>query len=293
MSYLADCMRRPIAVQGKDIIIIPDLVGPVPISEQHQYVESAGATNTCPAIHVRETDLEEMRERYPDYPVYGLWQLLINSGLVSFKRVLQIIPINSQDGYYIHCDLGRAEYSGIYESAFFAADAGFSLDEAKLIDADPDKIVLPTQEAKLASELSSERKLVTRKAWSYLVIMVFSLVAISFVMNFVLAKIYDRAHRQMESQSVVLHDLQAGLDRLRTSRLTEVPNNQMALERLAVLWSSHPQIETDGQQSLSEKQLALVIVSGKKNIVDQTTPWLFGRYDPKGFWKVNVQIKGD
>ncbi|NIQ11393.1 MAG: hypothetical protein GWO08_16230, partial [Gammaproteobacteria bacterium] len=63
MSSLADYMKRPVTIEGQEVILVPDLVGPVPISEQHQYVESRSSTNTCPAIHVRETDIEEMRER--------------------------------------------------------------------------------------------------------------------------------------------------------------------------------------------------------------------------------------
>lgn len=293
MSSLADYMKRPITIQGREVVLVPDLVGPVPISEQHQYVESCPSTNTCPAIHVRETDIEEMRERYPEHPVFGLWHILIKSGLVSFKRTLQIVPITAEDGYYIHCDLGRAEYSGIYEAGFFAADAGFSLEEALPVAAEPDQLVLPEQEAKLAAELSFERQLVTRKAWSYLAITLVVIVGLAFGTNLVLGKIYARAHQQVENKNAVLQNLQTGLDKLRTTRLTEVPNNQEALERLAILWRHYPNMETPNKQSLAMAELTLTFQSEDGFEAMPEHSWLRSKYNPKGIVTLTMKNRGN
>lgn len=292
MASLADYIKRPVSIQGREVVLIPDLVGQVPISEQHEYVECCGATNTCPAIHVRESEIEEMRERYPDYPVYGLWHVLINSGLVSFKRTLQVIPISGEDGYYIHCDLGRAEYSGIYEAGFFAADAGFSVSEALLLEAELEQLVLPTQEAKLAAELRFERQLITRKAWSYFAISAVAVVAVAFGVNLALGHIYAQAHQQLESRSAMLQDLQSGLDKLRTTRLTEVPNNQQALQRLAILWRENPGIATAANQTLSARTITLTYMTdpGKADLPAQD--WLSSEYDPKGRVTVKMATGG-
>ena len=293
MSSLADYIKRPVSIQGQEIVLVPDLVGPVPISEQHQYVESCSSTNTCPAIHVRETDIEEMRERYPEHPVYGLWHVLIQSGLVSFKRTLQIVPITAEDGYYIHCDLGRAEYSGIYEAGFFAADAGFSLEEAQPIEASLDQLVLPEQEAKLAAELRFERQLVTRQSWSYLVIALVLIAGTAFAVNFGLGRFYAHAHQQVENKTAMLNSLQSGLDKLRTTRLTEVPNDHEALERLAILWRHYPNLETEGDQSLASSNLSLSYIAdtGADNVPD--FPWIESSYDPKGIVSLKMKVKGD
>lgn len=283
MAQLADYLKRPVTVQGREIILVPDLVGPVPISEQHQYVESAPATNTCPAIHLRESDIEEMRERYPDHPVYGLWQVLILSGLATFKRTLQVIPITAEDGYYIHCDLGRAEYSGIYEAGFFAADAGFSLDEAQVIDGGVDQLVLPDKEAKLASEMQFERQMILRKAWSFLSIGVVSIVALAFCTDFVLAKIYDQASQNIKSKTAMLQNLQSGLAKLQTTRLTEVPNNEKSIEMLAALWAAYPNMETVANQSFSGRTIS-VRVNGVDEDPARRFSWVKTEYDPKGIW---------
>ena len=64
MLNLAEVINNPFKVEGQEIVLIPDVVGPVPVSEQHQYVELEPATNTCPAISVREADIEDIRERH-------------------------------------------------------------------------------------------------------------------------------------------------------------------------------------------------------------------------------------
>lgn len=293
MSSLADYIKRPITIQGREIVLVPDLVGPVPISEQHQYVESCPSTNTCPAIHVREADLEEMRERYPEHPVFGLWHVLIRSGLVSFKRTLQIIPITAEDGYYIHCDLGRAEYSGIYEAGFFAADAGFSLEEALPIEAAMDQLVLPEQEAKLAAELRFERQLIARQSWSYLALVLVAIVGVAFGVNFGLDRFYARAHQEVESRTAMLNTLQSGLDKLRTTRLTEVPNNHEALERLAILWRQFPNLKTKGDQTLNSRELTLSYMA--ENGLDSAPdyPWIKSSYDPNGIVTLRMLVKGN
>ena len=91
MDNLADLLKRPITIQGQEVLLVPDLVGPVPVSEQHQYVELETATNTCPSINVREADIEDMREEYPQLPVYGLWQMLVNSQCVPFRKALHVV----------------------------------------------------------------------------------------------------------------------------------------------------------------------------------------------------------
>jgi hypothetical protein len=224
--------------------------------------------------------------------VFGLWHVLINSGLVSFKRTLQVVPISAEDGYYIHCDLGRAQYSGIYEAGFFAADAGFSVEEALPIEASLDQLILPSEEAKLASELRFERQLITRQSWSYFAICAVGLVALAFGANFLLSQIYAQAHRQLESKNAMLQDLQSGLDQLRTSRLTEVPNNQEALERLAVLWRQYPNITTSGSQSLDANSITLTYTTaaGVKSVPDME--WLSSEYDPQGKVTLKMKTKG-
>ncbi len=291
MASFAALLKKPIQVQGRDVVIVPDMVGPVPISEQHQYVESAPATNTCPTIHIREADIEEMRERHPGVPVYGLWHVLIHSGLVSFKRMLQVVPVGDDDGFYIHCDLGRAEYSGIYESGFFAADASFTLDEALILNPAIDQLVMPAKPAKLAVELRQERQIQQRQAWSTMALAVVVIVSLGFGTNIGLGQYYQLEQSRLDKKNQQLMSVRSGLDQLRTTRLTEVPNDSVAIERIAALWALDPNLQSKGDQSFQNPTMEFTLGNLQDDPKDKL-PWLQSRYDPRGNWLVTMNVKG-
>jgi hypothetical protein len=291
VASFAALLKKPIQVQGRDVVIVPDMVGPVPISEQHQYVESAPATNTCPTIHIREADIEEMRERHPGVPVYGLWHVLIHSGLVSFKRMLQVVPVGDDDGFYIHCDLGRAEYSGIYESGFFAADASFTLDEALILNPAIDQLVMPAKPAKLAVELRQERQIQQRQAWSTMALAVVVIVSLGFGTNIGLGQYYQLEQSRLDKKNQQLMSVRSGLDQLRTTRLTEVPNDSVAIERIAALWALDPNLQSKGDQSFQNPTMEFTLGNLQDDPKDKL-PWLQSRYDPRGNWLVTMNVKG-
>jgi len=291
VQVFAEILKRPIQIQGKEIVIVPDLVGPVPISEQHQYVESAAATNTCPTIHIRESDIEEMRERYEGVPVYGMWHILIHSGLVSVKRTLQVVPVGEDNGYYIHCDLGRAEYSGIYESGFFAADASFSLDEALELNPTVDQLLIPHQEAKLAAELSQERQIMQRQAWSTMVLVMVAIIALAFGINVGLGKFYDLQQHRIQSQAQELAHVRSNVDQLRTTRLTEVPNDEITIDHIAALWSLDPDFHTDNSQSFQNNEMVFTLGDLEDDPKSKLS-WLISKYNPRGSWQVTMKVKG-
>jgi len=287
VSEFSEYLRRPVRILGEDVVFIPDIVGPVPLSEQHQYVELAPATNTCPSIHIRETDIEDIRESYPNTRVFGMWHTLINSGLVSYRKALQVVTITPQDGYYIHCDLGRAEFSGDYEAGFFAADASFNLDEATELSPDVSQLVLPDTEAQLAVELLAKRKDVVRRSWSHLVSVLTLLIVVSFSIDFALQKVYSLESEKLESKTELLQAIQSGLDKLKNTRLTDVPNDAVMLERIAEVWSSNQQLTTISNQNLQQNKVMFVMPDHGVNPGQQFV-WVTSTYNPKGEWAVSI-----
>lgn len=286
MVNLADVINRPVTIDDREVVLIPDLVGPVPVSEQHQYVELVAATNTCPSISVREADIEDIRDQFPELPVFGLWQVLVHSDAVSFRKPLHVVKINDFDGYYLHCDLGRAEFSGVYEAGFFAADANFDLDDANVVQPDVETLSLPTQEAKLAAELQAERRLVTQKSWRNLGIACVWLIMTAIGIDFAFETLYNREQRKIQTKAAMLESLRSGLDQLRNSRLTEVPNDTKAIKMIAELWAAFPNVKTQGNSAFTRDRLVFLV---EDEGVDPSTvlPWLESEYSPKGHWVVS------
>ena len=287
MVQLAEIINRPVTIGDRDVVLIPDLVGPVPVSEQHQYVELEPASNTCPSISVREADIEDIRDQFPELPVYGLWQVLVNSHVISFRQPLHVVKINEFDGYYLHCDLGRAEFSGVYEAGFFAADSNFDLEEANELAPALDELKLPPNEAKLAAELQAERRLKTQRSWKNLGIAGVWTVMLAIGIDFGLETFYNREQQKIQTKAAMLETLRSGLDQLRTSRLTEVPNNTDAIKKLAELWATFPDIRTDGRASFAESSFRFRIDDKGFDPADRF-PGIKTRYEPQGYWSITL-----
>lgn len=288
MALLAEVINRPITLQGQDVVIVPDLVGPVPVSEQHQYVELEGATNTCPSISVRESDIEDIRDRFPGMPVFGLWQILVYSGLISYRVALHVVEVNDYDGYYLHCDLGRAEFSGVFEAGFFAADSDFELEEAHEIDIDLNDLAVPEREAKLALELQAERRLKTQKSWRNLGIACAWIVMAGFGTDFGLQTFYEQEQKELSNKAQLLESLRSGLDQLRTSRLSEVPNDVATIKALAAVWAKFPNIQAESGQTFSDRQLKFKLKDEGFNPASRLDG-ITAEYDPQGFWLVVIE----
>ena len=165
MLKISEAINHLVSLYGKKIIILPDFIGALPIHEQHLYVEVVPSTNECPAIYIKEQDIEEAREKNVGVIIFGLWQILCESNLISFNRELQVIKLNDEDGYYLYCELGRAIFSGVYKAGFIAADADLELCDAYEINLSIDQLKLPANEAKLAKEMSFDRKKISKNSY--------------------------------------------------------------------------------------------------------------------------------
>ena len=286
MTPFSEYIQCPVTIGGERVVLIPDLVGPVPVAEQHQYVELVPATNTCPSISVRETDIEDVRERYPELPIFGLWQVLVESDVFSFRQPLHVVKINDLDGYYLACDLGRAEFSGVYEAGFFAADANFDLDDANEVNPDINQLNLPKVQAKLAAELRAERRVKTQRSWRNLAIACVWSCILAFGVDFVLGSYYSQEQQELQQKTAMLKTLQSGLNQLKTSRLTEVPNNIEAIKKLAAIWGTFPNIRSIGALSLSKREFQFRLTDEGFDPKEKLG-WLTTTYKPEGFWVVS------
>lgn len=291
MAKISECLHRPVGVQGRKVVFVPEVVGTVPIREQHEYVELVPATNLRPAINVRESDIEQAREGSPGVPVYGMWQTLIESGVVSFNHTLQVVPLNSLDGFYLYCDVGRANYSGVYEAGFFAAEEEFNLEDAYEVNPELSQLVLPTIEAKLAKEMLQERRRIQRSAWTSLGLSLLVIVGAGLITDFTLKKIYAYKYATLENKSALLKNVQTGLEQLRNTRLTEVPDDSDTLEKIASLWALDKTIKSISGSSFGNKQYEFNL-SGVESDPSTIFDWIKSSPQPDGSWNIRFKKKG-
>ncbi|OUS27841.1 hypothetical protein A9Q99_13865 [Gammaproteobacteria bacterium 45_16_T64] len=290
-DFFAEFVNIPVTIEGRCVILMPDLVGIVPLSEQHLYVELQEAVNQTPAIHVNEADIENIRETYPDVPIYGLWQTLINSGLVSYRKSLQVVQSSPMDGFYIHCDLGRAEFSGDYEAGFFAADASFTLDDAAVIAPDLGNLSLPENQAQMAEELQAKRKKKARAAWISSVSVAACVVLLATATDFSLLQYHRYENQEILDKSAMRDYLLAGLDGLKTSRITDVPNDHEKITKIAEVWAYEKQLTTQGAQEFKQNDFTFIFPDRGAD-PSSHVGWFNTEYSLKnsGEWVVNVTV---
>lgn len=288
MTKISECLHRPVEVQGRKVVFVPEVVGTVPIREQHEYVELVPATNLRPAINVRESDIEQARVGSPGVPIYGMWQTLIESGGVSFNHTLQVVPLNSLDGFYLYCDVGRANYSGVYEAGFFAAEEEFNLEDAYEVNPELSQLVLPSVEAKLAKEMLQERRIEQRSAWTSLGLTLLLILGVGFSTDFTLKKIYAHKYATLENKSELLKNVQTGLEQLRNTRLTEVPDDSDTLEKIASLWALDKSIQSVGASSFENRHFEFSL-SGLESDPSKIFDWVKATAQPDGSWNVDFR----
>ncbi len=292
MFDLSVWLFKPLIIQGQKLVLIPDVVGSIPVAEQHEYVEIEAASSTCPAIHARESDIDEVRERFPGLPAYGIWQTLIFSSLVGFDRTLQVLTTSADDGYYLFCEQGRAQYSGVYEAGFFAADTSFDLQDAYHIQFDADQLRVPQKPAKLAKELQESRQASIRKAWTGCVATCLALVLFSVGSDFALDEFYRVNQKDYSVKLATVKKLKKQLQELKASRLEVIPNNRKLIEKFAEIWAVDPLYAVEKPSSFEQHHFTVVLSQDDEQLMKKL-PWIRWKYYPEGYWKGDFEFEGE
>jgi len=284
---LANVLGVPLVVQGTRLVLVPDILGPIPVTEQHEYVEVQKASHLVAALQVRESDIEHMRQMHPGVPVYGLWQILIASQCIT-DTPLQILPLNSLDGFYIYVEQGRALYSGQYQGGFFAAQTSFSLTMATEIQIEITKFIIPNQQAFLAQELLQKSKSARLGFVKQCVTVLFCIVFFGFIADFSLQILSESAFADIVEQERKALQLESQLKFIAKNKLIDKPNQSIALDRLAVLMHDFKDFKFVGTADLRKKSVqALLPASADPSLIYQ---YLDASMTQTGVWHIKVQL---
>lgn len=287
---ITDYIGKPLQLEGVTVVLVPDIIGAVPVTEQHEYVEIAKATNTCAAIFMREADIEAVRQVYPKAQVFGLWQTLIASQKVDVSSTLQVVPMNSHDGYYVHADVGRVLYSGNYDAGFFAADTEFRLSNANVITADINDLVLPKTPACLAKEILFGRKKLYRGTLLQFGALAGILFIVALAIDLSLQFYNERRYASIAQKDQQISKLQSALQVLAKNRLVEVPDQSVALERLAMIMHDFAEVEISGPIQMKSSAIAITLSAAADPA--GLYPFVTSAVQPDGRWHVTIKLEG-
>ena len=152
-------------------------------------------------------------------------------------------------------------------------------------------LVLPENNAKMADELRADRKRKSRESWVSMVSFVAVFLISALFVDFSLVKYHEYKHKDLTDKSSMRDYLQTGLNSLKTSRLTQVPNDKIKIERIAEIWAHERQLRTDGAQKIKKKKYNFIFpdygVDPKETLSGIRTKY---KAEGKGSWLVSVAV---
>ncbi len=144
----------PLTVEGKDVVLIRDVIGKSPSDKYTRQEEGS--------LHVwyEESVLTETREANPNAKVYGLWQTLIATGVIDLDQKLQVLYTNSTKdiGYYLYINNGVMQSGSIFNGELQSLPTSalaeeFGLDDAIILNSDESTLKLPSEQLKTHKEI--------------------------------------------------------------------------------------------------------------------------------------------
>ena len=255
-------LERPVRIGPREVVLVDDLVlthlsGP--LAERLMPIASEDADLP---LYVEQEQADALSELHPGLPLYGLWQVLIASGLIPAEPGLYQITTDSSphEGRYLLRESGGA-YSGriANETPLDAFLPDEATSEPVLIDPMPEHLHLPPQ------PIQTLRHRQTQKARARLrTLTLAGLMALgSAFVGTATDRILSHRHAQKAQQAELLQErtfqLQQDLTRLETSGRIEPIDQSHRLDQLLILSRHFQPVELPRTSVLAAPMLSAIV----------------------------------
>lgn len=255
-------LERPVRIGPREVVLVDDLVlthlsGP--LSERLMPIASEDVSLP---LYVEQEQADTLSELHPGLPLYGLWQVLIASGLVPAEPGLYEVTTDSSphEGRYLLRESDGA-YSGRIASetlldAFAPAQAG---SKPILIDPAPESLRLPSQPIQTLRHRQAQRARARLQTLTLVGLMVLG----SAFAGTAADRILNHRHAQKVQQAERLREqtiqLQQDLARLETSGRIEPIDQSRRLNQLLILSRHFQPVELPQISVLAAPMLSAII----------------------------------
>lgn len=245
---LGDLLGKPLVIDGKEIILVDDRISDIGVvgAEIDTLVEIEPPDGISPGFYISEPSLVAIRTSYPDHTMYGLWQTLYHSGMLSGAEFV-FLPFNENSGRYAQLEKQGDTWVPVVSDVVTGgtlADGITEVSNVYRLDVDPSLLVLPDEQAMLHRERTAmiqERS--RRRYWQTAIVI--GVVAL-------IGAIYEGAMMLSHSSQVsLIEDLRAEqrslnerIGTLTRTRLLNEPDYSQTLERIFHLHTIDPGLET-------------------------------------------------
>ena len=255
-------LECPVRIGAREVVLVDDLVATHlsgPLAERLMPIASEDADLP---LHVEQEQADALSELHPGLPLYGLWQVLIASGLVPPEPGLYRVVTGSppHEGRYLLREPGSACSGRIADEAPLDA---FALDEAAsepvLIDPTPERLRLPSRPIQTLRHRRAQK---ARARLQTLTLAGFMALGSAFV-GTAADRILNHRHAQKVQQAEHLREqtvqLQQDLARLETGGRIEPIDQSRRLDQLLILSRHFQPVDLPQTSVLAAPTLSAVV----------------------------------
>lgn len=287
MAALHELINRPVRLEGKVVVLIPDVMTDRLEHQGEGYSLIAEGTSARPAVYVSEQNLRAIKAKYT-CPVYGLWHVLHHSGLLSAHAEVQVIPDTERDGLFVRFlpETGRLLRTGEYTDGIFQNAGDLRLEDALPIEIKLETLRLPPEQAMSIEELSHRFDQAKRKEQVVFGVLLAGVVGLAILLDLFFQFRFGQQLATYETRKTILTRVNAEVMALGRTRLAKMPLDVKLLEQLQKISWIDPKFQMK-TQSLAEKALTAEIPASVLYSPDTVEPWLKATQLPTGAWQVH------
>lgn len=255
-------LERPVRIGPCEAVLVDDLVLthlPAPLAERLMPIASGDADLP---LYVEQEQADVLSDLHPGLPLYGLWQVLVASGLVPSEAGLYRVATDSSphEGRYLLREPDGACSGRIANEAFLGASApDEATPEPVPIEPVPARLRLPSQPIQTLRHRQAQK---TRARLRTLTLTGFMALGSAFA-GTAADRILDHRHAQKVQQAERLREqtvqLQQDLARLETGGRIEPIDQSRRLDQLLILSRHFQPVELPRASVLAAPALSAIV----------------------------------
>lgn len=255
-------LDRPIRIGSRQVILVDDLVLTHLTGALAERLMAVASDDPELPLYVEQESVDALSELYPGLPLYGLWQVLIASGLIPKKPGLYQVATDTEPhgGRYLLRETGNACSGRITGETLLDAFALTDIaPEPIWIDPAPEILNLPPQPIQTLRYRRAQKARARLRALTAAAIMVLGSAFAGTAADHILSHRHAQKVQQAERLREQTVRLQQDLARLETGGRIEPIDQSRRLDQLLVLsWSFQP-IELPQASVLAASTLTAIV----------------------------------
>ena len=277
-----------ISIAGQDVVVVNDFLGKPPKVDS-AYSEVQPAVSGSPAVYVIDEDIRRLRVQFGDVKLYGFWQVVLESGLISKDYPLQIIYENrkTKTGFFVLLEDGVIQETGEVVGGTFISDQATSLNigDAVEIDVNASSLKVPEQECMTALEkyqLAGKRK--KREVFAFAATAIL-IILLAFAADIILDYSYAYEKKQYNALKAKKKELVGNVFQLKQNYIEVWPEQQEIFDKLILLSKVDPKFSVT-KLDLNAGTVRAVVNTSDLTPPQDLYPWLQSEQMPDGTWIV-------